>query len=167
MFTRTEDFIATHERVSEATLKLLAALTDESLGQAVLPGHRNLGGVAWHIVATIPEMMNQTGLGLAGVDHEAPPPASAREIHDAYRRVTEELRARVKSAWNDAGLLETDELYGETWARGLTLRILIDHEVHHRGQMTVLMRQAGLTVPGIYGPAKEEWAKHGMPEPPY
>ena len=39
---------------------------------------------------------------------------------------------------------------------------LINHQNHHRGQMTVLMRQAGLTVPGVYGPAKEEWATAGM-----
>ena len=32
---------------------------------------------------------------------------------------------------------------------------LINHQNHHRGQMTVLMRQAGLTVPGVYGPAKK------------
>ena len=31
--------------------------------------------------------------------------------------------------------------------------------------MTVLMRQAGLTVPGVYGPAKEEWATAGMEAP--
>ena len=31
--------------------------------------------------------------------------------------------------------------------------------------MTVLMRQAGLTVPGVYGPAKEEWAVAGMEAP--
>jgi len=29
----------------------------------------------------------------------------------------------------------------------------------------VLMRQAGLRVPGVYGPAKEEWESYGM-EPP-
>jgi uncharacterized damage-inducible protein DinB len=29
--------------------------------------------------------------------------------------------------------------------------------------MTVLMRQAGLRVPGIYGPAKEDWASMNMP----
>jgi hypothetical protein len=27
----------------------------------------------------------------------------------------------------------------------------------------VLMRQAGLSVPGVYGPAREEWAAMGMP----
>lgn len=29
----------------------------------------------------------------------------------------------------------------------------------------VLMRQAGLKVPGTYGPAKEEWQQYGMKEP--
>jgi hypothetical protein len=28
------------------------------------------------------------------------------------------------------------------------------------------MRQAGLTVPGIYGPVREEWATMGMEAPP-
>ena len=31
--------------------------------------------------------------------------------------------------------------------------------------MTVLMRQAGLKVPGVYGPAREEWAEFGMQPP--
>jgi len=43
---------------------------------------------------------------------------------------------------------------------------LITHQAHHRGQMTVLMRQAGLKVPGVYGPAREEWAAMGMPPQP-
>lgn len=56
-------------------------------------------------------------------------------------------------------------MYGETWAIGVTLSALIDHQIHHRGQMTVLMRQAGLKVPGIYGPSREDWSQIGM-EPP-
>jgi hypothetical protein len=35
----------------------------------------------------------------------------------------------------------------------------------YRGQMTVLMRQAGLKVPVIYGPAREEWQEFGMAAP--
>ena len=34
------------------------------------------------------------------------------------------------------------------------LMTLINHQNHHRGQMTVLMRQAGLTVPGVYIPQR-------------
>jgi hypothetical protein len=29
--------------------------------------------------------------------------------------------------------------------------------------MTALTRQAGLVVPGVYGPAKEEWGLLGLP----
>jgi len=54
-------------------------------------------------------------------------------------------------------------MYGETWKRGMTLLYLMLHQAHHRGQITVLMRQAGLKVTGIYGPAKEEWQTMGMP----
>jgi uncharacterized damage-inducible protein DinB len=31
--------------------------------------------------------------------------------------------------------------------------------------MTVLMRQAGLRVPAMYGPAKEDWAEWDMQPP--
>jgi uncharacterized damage-inducible protein DinB len=54
-------------------------------------------------------------------------------------------------------------MYGQEWPRRLVLSGLMHHESHHRGQMTVLMRQAGLKVPGVFGPAREEWAAYGMP----
>jgi hypothetical protein len=52
-------------------------------------------------------------------------------------------------------------MYGEEWAKGFVLQCLILHQAHHRGQMEVLMRQAGLKVTGIYGPAEEEWSANG------
>jgi uncharacterized damage-inducible protein DinB len=73
------------------------------------------------------------------------------------------MAEQVGENWTDETLLVTDNMYGETWKRGFSLFLLVTHEAHHRGQMTVLMRQAGLTVPGVYGPAKEEWAAIGAP----
>ncbi len=43
--------------------------------------------------------------------------------------------------------------------------VLIRHHIHHRGQMTELMRQARLKVPGMYGPSKEEVEAFGRPAP--
>jgi len=60
---------------------------------------------------------------------------------------------------------ETIEFIGQTIPNGSLLLFLLQHQSHHRGQMTVLMRQAGLPVPGIYGPAKEEWAQFGLQAP--
>ena len=73
--------------------------------------------------------------------------------------------AAVQTEWTDETLAKTSMMYREEWKNGATLRILIQHEVHHRAQMTVLMRQAGLQDPGVYGPSKEEWAGLGMQAP--
>jgi uncharacterized damage-inducible protein DinB len=81
--------------------------------------------------------------------------------------VARELPEALRQQWTDASLQETDEMYGERWPRGLTLRILREHEIHHRGQLTVLMRQAGLSVPGLFGPSREEWQRYGMDAPSY
>ena len=56
-------------------------------------------------------------------------------------------------------------VFGMELQKAVTLNMLIKHIVHHRGQMTVLMRQAGLSVPGIYGPSREEWSQLGMEAP--
>ena len=60
------------------------------------------------------------------------------------REVPAELRDRYRTDghWTDDTLRTKDDMYGEQWARGYTLTSLILHQVHHRGQMTVLMRQA-------------------------
>ncbi|MBN2338329.1 MAG: DinB family protein [Acidobacteria bacterium] len=165
MFRRIEDFIGAWETESGLTQKLLDALTDASLGRAVAEGHRTLGRIAWHLVTTIPEMMAKTGLRLEAVKADAPVPTTAAAIREAYAAAAAELLERVRAEWNDRTLTVEDEMYGEKWERGNSARVLVDHQAHHRGQMTVLMRQAGLRVPGVYGPAKEEWAAFGAPAP--
>jgi uncharacterized damage-inducible protein DinB len=165
MFHTIDEFEKSWGQESANTQKQIDRLTDASLGQAIVDGHRTLGRIAWHIVTTIPEMMSKTGLKLSSIDFKAPVPASADVIKKVYARASKELMDAVKSNWDDAGLMVEDEMYGEKWKRGVTLQILINHEVHHRGQMTVLMRQAGLIVPGFYGPAKEEWSRFGGQPP--
>ena len=165
MFHSIEDFEQNWTHESASTQKQMDQLTDASLSQLVADGHRTLGRVAWHIVTAIPEMMSRTGLKLPAVDPEAPVPKTAAEIKNAYATASKELLDQIKASWDDATLQVEDDMYGEKWKRGVTLLILIKHEIHHRGQMTVLMRQAGLKVPGFYGPAKEEWVGYGA-EPP-
>jgi len=165
MLTKIDHFKEKWTSESESTSKVIGALTDASLDQKVADDHRTLGQVAWHIIQTIPEMANKTGLTVQGPGETNPVPKSASEIKGAYDKAASALLTEVTSKWNDATLEQTDEMYGMTWKRGVTLRILMDHEIHHRGQMTVLMRQAGLKVPGVYGPSLEEWDQFGMKAP--
>ena len=164
MFRRIGDFGRAWQRERDSTLKILSALTDASLAQAVTKDGRTLGRLAWHLATTPGEMMERTGLKVAGPSHDAPPPATATAILSAYETAAKAVASGV-AAWTDATLEVEDEMYGEKWPRGLTLQALVVHQAHHRGQMTVLMRQAGLKVPGVYGPAREEWTAYGMQPP--
>jgi uncharacterized damage-inducible protein DinB len=165
MFTSIEQFLADWRHESESTGRIMDVLTDTSLAQQVVPGDRSLGWTAWHLVTTLAEMPSITGLKLTAVAHDAPRPAGAAAIASAYKAAAAELAALVEANWTDDTLKIVDNAYGESWPRGFTLAALVAHEIHHRGQMTVLMRQAGLKVPGVYGPAKEEWAQYGMAAP--
>jgi uncharacterized damage-inducible protein DinB len=161
-----DEFLSDWKAESGSTAKILAALTDESLVQRVTSDGRSLGFLAWHIVHSIGEMGSACGLPLRDPGNDAPAPMDTASIRSEYARVSTELAEAVRREWNDAMLLETIDMYGQRWSRGETLSILLRHEIHHRGQMTVLMRQAGLRVPGVCGPSKEEWAEMGMPPMP-
>ncbi len=163
MYRSIADFREDWARESAATLKVLRALTDASLAQAVAPGGRTLGRIAWHVTQTLPEMGSHAGLPVEGPGEREPVPASAAAIARAYEAAARALGESVGRVWTDLQLDDRIEMYGQKWSKGGTLQALVRHEVHHRGQLTVLMRQAGLPVPGVYGPSREEWAQFGMP----
>jgi uncharacterized damage-inducible protein DinB len=165
MYYTIQEFLKDWKGHSETTIKIFANLTDASLSRKVYPEGRTLGFLAWHIVVSIGEMCGKIGIKADSPDENSEPPNKASEILEAYKKASSTLYNFVEKNWNDKKLAEEVNLYGELWKNGFTLGALIAHEIHHRGQMTVLMRQAGLKVPGAYGPSKEEWAQIGMPSP--
>lgn len=70
--------------------------------------------------------------------------------------MAEDFRQEAERVLTDVSLEETVEAMGGQVQRGALLSKLVNHQTHHRGQMTVLLRQAGLSVPGVMGPTKEQ-----------
>ena len=167
MFNSVAEFESSWKSVAATTSKMMQALTDESLNQSVSDGHRTLGRIAWHIAMSLPEMAVKMGMDFSGFNYEQPVPNTAKEIAETYAKLSSTITERAKLDWTDTGMLEELEMYGEKMPRGEWIQMLVNHEIHHRGQLTVLMRQAGLIVPGLYGPAKEEWSTYGMEEPKF
>ncbi|MCU1290686.1 MAG: DinB [Acidobacteria bacterium] len=163
MYRKIEDFQKDWAYESEATLKLINALTDESLSQKVTNEGRSLGFLAWHLATTLSEMFGHAGLSIDGPAHDSEMPASVAEIASGYAKGSQSLSETLAQNWSDGQLEDELPMYGEQWKKGVILYALICHQAHHRGQITVLMRQAGLKVPGIYGPAREEWEAMGIP----
>jgi uncharacterized damage-inducible protein DinB len=163
MYRTISDFTADWKSESAATLKVLHALTDQSLLQKVMPDGRSLGLLAWHLVLTMTEMGSKMGLQITGPAEDSEQPEHVSEIASAYEISSKSVGEVVRTTWSDLSLDEKIDMYGEPWKRGFALASLVRHQTHHRAQMTVLMRQAGLAVPGVYGPSREEWIKMGMP----
>jgi uncharacterized damage-inducible protein DinB len=166
MYRSIEDFVADWNNERQGTQRLLDRLTDASLDQQVDEGGRTLGGLAWHLATTLGAMLGQAGVEIEGPAPDAPRPERAEQIAATYRGTSAAVGDAVRRAWTDEQLEEVVEVFGNRVPRATVLTMLIRHEAHHRGQMTVLMRQAGLAVPGIYGPAREEWEAMGVPPLP-
>jgi uncharacterized damage-inducible protein DinB len=163
MYRKLEDFIKDWTYESESTLKVFNNLTDESLTKKVNENVRTAGKLAWHITTSIGEMAHRTGLTFKIMDEESVAPAAIKEIVDTYKSTSDNIIAEIKEKWNDEKLLEENDMYGEKWAKGTTLKVLVSHQIHHRAQLTIVMRLNGLKVPGVYGPSKEEWVQYGLP----
>ncbi len=164
MYTSIEIFKETWKSETAATLKLLRMLTDQSLDKPEIEDIRTLGRAAWHIVTTYPEMCGRLGIKLDTPTEKDPIPSSADSICGAYQEASEGVLNQV-GHWSDGDLEKEDDMYGQVWKRGKSLWVFLVHEIHHRGQLTILMRLAGLPVAGVYGPSKEEWVNYGT-EPP-
>ena len=94
---------------------------------------------------------------------EAPPnmkrPREVKQLAPAYRQVHQDAVARLANL-KEADLDREIPFAGD---RRLSIRdclwgALLMHLIHHRGQLSLMVRLAGGTPPPIYGPNREEMA---------
>ena len=159
MYRKGADFVQDWQHSSKGTMKVLEAMTDEKLDQAIVEGHNTLRWLAWHLATAQIYFAGLLGLRLKTSLDPKHSPKTVQEIVDGYKAVNNELLELVKKEFTDEDLVEEVDQHGRPTPRGEILRTLIDHQTHHRGQMTVLLRQANLKVPGVMGPTKEDLEK--------
>ncbi|MER1986262.1 MAG: DinB family protein [Solibacillus sp.] len=154
MYRKVEDFLAEWKNASAGTLKAIQAVPTEKMDVAIVEGHNSLGWLAWHLVSVNAAFGQFAGLQIPGPGADMPQPDTMDEIATYYEQVQQAYLSEVAKL-RDEQLLEEVSLFGSMMPRGQLLRLLIDHQTHHRGQMTVLIRQAGLKVPPVMGPTQE------------
>jgi uncharacterized damage-inducible protein DinB len=87
--------------------------------------------------------------------------ASCGELLARFDRAREALRAALAAA--------TDARLGEPWTlraggrmiftlprRAVLRSLVLNHGVHHRGQLSVYLRLLDVPVPALYGPSADE-----------
>ncbi|ACX65175.1 DinB family protein [Paenibacillus sp. Y412MC10] len=165
MYRTVADFITEWKKEADLTQRILDSLTDESLQQQVYPEGRTLGRIAWHFVTNIPEYLSEFGLVIEQITNSAEVPA-AKQIAETFKLLSSDAAKAVEEQWTDETLTQVQNAFGRQESNATIFMGLIKHIVHHRGQVTVLMRQAGLNIPAVYGPSKEGWIQMGVEHPP-
>jgi len=162
MYPNLQDFLDDWQSESKLTLRLFDKINEGEKSIKLNDKVRSLERMAWHITQTLTEMPFRAGIFESDILENKPIPSSIRELSDMYSKYSDQLMALLKEKWIDADLNEAIEVYGERWERGKILSILVKHQIHHRGQMTAIMRMLDMEVPGLYGPSREEWSQFGM-----
>ncbi|HWJ79887.1 MAG TPA: DinB family protein [Niallia sp.] len=166
MYVTIKDFIREWNGEAKLTQQVLDGLTDASLQQKVYEDGRTLGRIAWHFTTNIPEYLAHFGFEMEGVEHTEDVPNSAKDIADTFKKLSANAAKVMEEQWTDETLKEVQMAFGRKETNAQILMGLIKHIIHHRGQVTVLIRQAGLKPFGVYGPSKEDWIQFGAEQSP-
>jgi uncharacterized damage-inducible protein DinB len=151
------------EQEAQTTRRVLGRVPDNQLTWRPHEKARTLGELALH-VAIVPggvaELVASPSPAQAPqfVD---PTPKSASELLPALDQSIAKAK-NVLGGMNDAALMATwrmmrgdRELFAAP--RAAVLRsVMLNHWYHHRGQLTVYLRQLGVPIPSIYGPSADE-----------
>jgi uncharacterized damage-inducible protein DinB len=150
------------EMEAQTTRRVLERVPDDKLSWRPHEKSRTLGELALHI-ATVPGGVAQlvATSPAQAPQFRDPSPASASELLPALDESISTARKTL------AGM--SDETITATWRmmagereviampRIAMLRsVMLNHWYHHRGQLTVYLRELGLPVPSIYGPSADE-----------
>lgn len=123
-----------------------------------------LARLALHIAelpSWITMTINSDELDLGKEYPRSPNPASAAELVKIFTDKTKEALAALEGA-DDASLdkmwtLRNGDTVYFTMPKKLVLRdMVMNHLVHHRGQLSVYLRLLDIPIPGMYGPSADE-----------
>jgi uncharacterized damage-inducible protein DinB len=145
------------------TRRVLERVPDEHLSWQPHAKSMSMGQLAGHL-AMLPALgtffLTQDSLDIATLP-QPPAPGSAREILDAFDQNVAGLRELITKT-DDATFQQPWTLkHGGheimTMPRFAVIRgSLINHSIHHRGQLTVYLRLNDQPLPSIYGPTADE-----------
>ena len=150
------------EHEARTTRRVLERVPGDQLAWKPHERSMTLGQLALHVAqvpGAIAEMSLRSPFQAPRFAH--PQPGGAPELLETLDRSIARAKA-VLDATTDADLASTWRMVDgdrELFAlpRALLLRsLMLNHWYHHRGQLSVYLRELGVPVPSIYGPSADE-----------
>jgi uncharacterized damage-inducible protein DinB len=150
------------DQEAQTTKRVLDRIPEDKLSWKPHAKSFSLGQLALHI-ASVPASVTAAAVPdtMEAPNFSQPEPKSRQEVLDTFSKSLESARAALKNM-DDARLNSTWSLTKNgkvlmSVPRIAFLRsILLNHNYHHRGQLSVYLRMLDVPVPSIYGPSADE-----------
>jgi uncharacterized damage-inducible protein DinB len=150
------------DQEASTTKRVLERIPEDKLTWKPHPKAFSLGQLALHIAsvpgsvtaAAVPDSMEAPGFSQAEAK-------SRQEVLDTFSKSMESAKdalkkmddARLNSMWK---LTKNGKVLMEVPRIAFLRSILMNHNYHHRGQLSVYLRILDVPVPSIYGPSADE-----------
>jgi uncharacterized damage-inducible protein DinB len=160
----SDAMVAEFRHEAQTTRKLIERIPDEKLSFRPHPKSMTMGGLGTHI-AHIPEwaetIVNDRELDMSKTDTRAKERKSRKEILEYFDENVEKFQKILAGKPDDHLFLTWTLKSGDdvvlTLPRAACLRsFILSHIIHHRGQLSVYLRENDIPVPSIYGPSADE-----------
>ena len=152
------DFADYFDRVRERTMRVAACIPREHIEWTYKPGKYTLGDIVRHL-AGIERWMFVENAQLRPSRY----PGHGRELADGYDNIFAYARALHDASMTILRSLRDDDFEKRCMTPGGAelrvakwLRLMAEHEIHHRGQIYTYLGILGVETPPIYGLTEEQ-----------
>jgi uncharacterized damage-inducible protein DinB len=153
-----ESFLEYFEKIRERSLRVIRCIPPEKIDWTYLEGKFTFADMIRHLAA-IERYMYAENVQLKPSRY----PGHGKELADGYEGVLEYMNRMHAEAMGIFRSLSDEDLQKRCVTPGgasITiwkwLRAMVEHEVHHRGQIYLYLSMLGIETPPLYGLTSEE-----------
>jgi uncharacterized damage-inducible protein DinB len=165
IITSIDSFLTYVESVRGRTRRVVGAIPPDRVEWTHREGAFTLGDLVRHLGATERYMFAETARG-----NPSSYPGHGRDLADGYDAIVAYLDRTHEEALAIYRSLSPEALAGRcTTPAGTSittwkwLRAMIEHEIHHRGQLYLMLGMLGVRTPPLYGLTEEQLRERSVP----
>ncbi len=156
--------IAELEQESQTTRKCLERVPADKFNWKPHEKSMEFGRLATHVAemhSWTVNTVNDPELDFAKFDYKPFEPKTTEDLVDHFEKclagAMEALKGATDDIWHEPWSLRNGEQIYFTMPKIVVMRsMVLNHIVHHRGQLSVYLRLNDIPVPSLYGPSADE-----------
>jgi uncharacterized damage-inducible protein DinB len=157
-----EALIQELEQEAQTTRRVLERVPNDRLGWKPHTKSMSLGQLALHVATTpgaVSDIVRQSPFPVP--EFIQPSATSAAELVPTLEQSVAKAKENLRAIGDDGlgnmwRVVDGDKELMAMPVGGVLRFIMLNHWYHHRGQLSVYLRELGVPVPSIYGPSADE-----------